>query len=79
MRFICFQCTLNIPSKQQHHFACWTYYSTLKMESARSSESSINFYQTTRFNIPEDSTPYNHRRENLKSHILLRNSLCVCV
>jgi hypothetical protein len=33
------------------------YFSTLKMEAVRSSETSVNFYQTTRHYIPEDSTP----------------------
>jgi hypothetical protein len=32
------------------------------------SETSVNFYQTTRRNIPEDSHLRTHRRGNLKSH-----------
>jgi hypothetical protein len=34
---------------------------------ASTSETSVNFYQTTRRNIPEDSHLHTHRRENLKS------------
>jgi hypothetical protein len=40
----------------------------LMMEAARTSEKSVNFYQTTRRNNPEDSHLYTRRRENLKSH-----------
>jgi membrane-bound lytic murein transglycosylase MltF len=40
----------------------------LMMEAVRSSETSVNFYQTTRRNIPEDSHLHTRRRENLKSH-----------
>jgi hypothetical protein len=29
---------------------------------------SVNFYQTTRRNIPKDSHPHTRRRENLKCH-----------
>jgi hypothetical protein len=39
----------------------------LMMEAARTSETSVNFYQTTRRN-PEDIHFHNRRRENLKSH-----------
>jgi hypothetical protein len=38
------------------------------MEAASSSETSVNFYQTTRRNIPEDHL-HTRRRENLKSHL----------
>jgi hypothetical protein len=38
------------------------------MEAASTSETSVNFYQTTRRNNPEDSYLYTRRRENLKSH-----------
>jgi hypothetical protein len=37
------------------------------MEAARTSETSVNFYQTTRRYNPEDSHLRTHRRENLKS------------
>jgi hypothetical protein len=39
----------------------------LMMEAARTSETSVNFYHTTRRNIPEDSHLHTRRRENLKS------------
>jgi hypothetical protein len=40
----------------------------LLMEAARTSETSVNFYHTTRRNNPEDSHLHTRRRENLKSH-----------
>jgi hypothetical protein len=44
------------------------------MEALRSSETLADFQRTTRRYIPEDSTLHNHRCENLKSYILLRDS-----
>jgi hypothetical protein len=41
------------------------------MEAASTSERSVNFYQTTRRNNPEDSHLYTRRRENLKSKNVL--------
>jgi hypothetical protein len=38
------------------------------MEAAITSETSVNFYQTTRRNHPEDNYLHIRRRENLKSH-----------
>jgi hypothetical protein len=43
----------------------------LMMEAARTSETLVNFYQTTRCYNPEDSTLHTHRRENLKSYLAL--------
>jgi hypothetical protein len=40
----------------------------LMMEAARSSETMVNFYQTTRRYNPEDSNLRTNRRENLKSY-----------
>jgi hypothetical protein len=40
----------------------------LMMEAARTSETLVNFYQTTRRYNPEDSHLRTHRRENLKSY-----------
>jgi hypothetical protein len=42
----------------------------LMMEAPSTSETLVNFYQTTRRNIPEDNHLRTHRRENLKSHRL---------
>jgi hypothetical protein len=42
----------------------------LMMEAARTSETLVNFYQTTRRYNPEDSHLRTHHRENLKSHIV---------
>jgi hypothetical protein len=42
------------------------------MEAARTSETLVNFYQTTRCYNPEDSNLHTHRRENLKSHKMNR-------
>jgi hypothetical protein len=41
----------------------------LMMEAASTSETSVNFYQTTRRNNPENSYFHSRRRENLKSHM----------
>jgi hypothetical protein len=38
------------------------------MEAARTSETLVNFYQTTRRYNPEDRHLRTHRRENLKSY-----------
>jgi hypothetical protein len=43
----------------------------LMMEAARTSETLVNFYQTTRRYNPEDSHLRTHRRENPKSYYLL--------
>jgi hypothetical protein len=43
----------------------------LMMEAASTSETSVNFYQTTRRNNPGDDHLHSRRRENLKSHIFL--------
>jgi hypothetical protein len=40
------------------------------MEAARTSETLVNFYQTTRPYNPEDSHLHTHRRENLKPYSL---------
>jgi hypothetical protein len=44
------------------------YSSRLKMETIRSSETSVDLHRTTRRYIPEDATLHYHRRENLKSN-----------
>jgi hypothetical protein len=41
----------------------------LMMEAANTSETSINVYQTTRRNNPEDSHLHARRRGNLKFHL----------
>jgi hypothetical protein len=40
----------------------------LMMEAESTSETSVNFYKTTRRNNPEDNHLHTRRRENLKSH-----------
>jgi hypothetical protein len=40
----------------------------LMMKAARSSETSVNFYQTKRSKIPKDSYLHTSHRENLKFH-----------
>jgi hypothetical protein len=40
----------------------------LMMEAASTSETSVNFYETTRCNNSEDSHLHIRRHENLKSH-----------
>jgi hypothetical protein len=41
------------------------------MEAARTSETLVNFYQTARRYNPEDSHLCTHRRENLKSYLII--------
>jgi hypothetical protein len=45
------------------------------MEAARTSETSVNFYQTTQRYNPEDSHLRTHCRENLKSYSVRINGL----
>jgi hypothetical protein len=47
----------------------------LMMEAASTSETSVNFYQTTRRNNQEDTHLHTRRRENLKSHFLSRMTI----
>jgi hypothetical protein len=47
----------------------WNVAIALIMEAVSTSEASVNFYQTTRSNIPEDSNLHTRHRENLKSHL----------
>jgi hypothetical protein len=42
----------------------------LMMNAANTSEMSVNFYQTTQCDNPEDSHLHTHHHENLKSHEL---------
>jgi hypothetical protein len=44
--------------------------SFLMIEAASTSETSVNFYKTTRRNNPEDSHLHIRRRENLKSQLV---------
>jgi hypothetical protein len=44
---------------------------TLMMEAASTSETSVNFYQTTWCNNPEDRHLHAYCHENVKSYILL--------
>jgi hypothetical protein len=50
-----------------HHLGDYGGLVVLMMEAA-STETSVNFYQTTPRNNPEDSHLRTHIRENLKSH-----------
>jgi hypothetical protein len=47
---------------------CYLKKNQVMMGAARTSETLINFYQTTRRYNPEDSHLRTHRRENLKSY-----------
>jgi hypothetical protein len=42
----------------------------LMLEAGTTSETLVNFYQTTRRYNPDDSNLHTHRRENLKSYSL---------
>jgi hypothetical protein len=41
---------------------------TLMIEAVSSSETLVNIYQTTQFNMPEDSHLHTPHHKNLKSH-----------
>jgi hypothetical protein len=68
------------------HRVVWLWVIALIMEAAGTSEVSVNFYQTTRRNNPENSHLHTHRCENLKSYnssvvipILKRRSTFNCI
>jgi hypothetical protein len=42
----------------------------MMMEAVSTSETAVNFYETTRRNNPEDGQIHARRRENLKSHLI---------
>jgi hypothetical protein len=54
--------------KREHKYAPRCLFIALMMEVASTSETSVNFYYTTRHYITEDSHVHTHRHENLKSH-----------
>jgi hypothetical protein len=49
---------------------CYFWAIALMMEAVSTSETLVNFYQTTRRYIPEDSHFYSRRREQLKSYMV---------
>jgi hypothetical protein len=59
----------------------WVYSSTMKKGSVSFPEVLVDFYWTTRRHIQEDHTVYSHRRENLKSgiivHCLFNDAVCI--
>jgi hypothetical protein len=55
------------PLKGNRHFGGLVYSSTLKMEETCSSETSVDFQQTTQRYILEDKTLHNHGYEDPKS------------
>jgi hypothetical protein len=63
-------CSLEEVNRRLRGACCLHHQRALMMEAARTSETSVNFYQTTRRNNPEDSYLHTRRRENLKSHSL---------
>jgi hypothetical protein len=50
------------------HFRGVYFLIVLMIEAVSTSETSVNLYQTTWINNPEDKSSFSHRRENLKSH-----------
>jgi hypothetical protein len=46
-----------------------TFTIALMIKAVNTSETSVNFYQTTRRNIPKDSHLHTRRREDLKFHL----------
>jgi hypothetical protein len=51
------------------HRVVWYILTDVSEELIASSETSVNTYQTTWCNIPEDSHLHTRGRENLKSHL----------
>jgi hypothetical protein len=51
----------------------------MMMETASTSEKSVNYYQTTRRYNPEDSHLHTHRSEYLKSCLPMVAFYCQCV
>jgi hypothetical protein len=45
----------------------------LMMDAVNTSQTSVSLYHTTQRNIPEDGRLHARRRENLKSHTVIRN------
>jgi hypothetical protein len=54
----------------------WVVAIALMMEAARTSETLVNFYQTTQRYNPEDNHLRTHRRENLKSYLWYDLTAC---
>jgi hypothetical protein len=61
-------CSLVETDRRFRGAYCLHYQNDEMMEAVRTSQKTINFYQTTRRNIPEDSHIHTRRRENLKFH-----------
>jgi hypothetical protein len=66
-------CSLVEVYKRYRGPCCLHHQISLMMEAARTSETLVNFYQTTWHYNPEDSHVHTRRRENLKSY----NHVCV--
>jgi hypothetical protein len=64
----CCICRLQPPA---HAGSSLADFSTLNMEAIRSSEMSVQSTTSTRRHTPEDGILYSHRRENLKTYILI--------
>jgi hypothetical protein len=46
---------------------------TLMMDAVNTSQTSVSLYHTTQRSIPEEGRLHARRRENLKSHTVIRN------
>jgi hypothetical protein len=61
--------TVSQASRKQSTACCFlSLFSGSKMETVRSSETSVNFYKSTRRHTAEDCILYSHLHENLKSN-----------
>jgi hypothetical protein len=59
---------MKLRNQPPFRFLTWAYSSILKMEAVHSTDISVNFYQTTRRHITQDTTLYSINRHNPKSH-----------
>jgi hypothetical protein len=66
--------------KETYHFhrascflliSCFIYSLTLKIETVRSCETSVDFYRATRHYIAKESTIHCYRRENLRCKVIV--------
>jgi hypothetical protein len=65
---------LRIKPSNKRCSPCSTYSSTMKKETVRSSETSMNFYRTTKCHIPEDGAL--HVPKNMEINVNVPHLIC---